>query len=57
MAGKHVETFALKLGKNARKSEKWKHFVSPQKRLKCVWLVLGSVCELNLGRLGRLKGS
>ena len=45
----------LEIGK--KMPEKWKHFVSPQKRLKCVWLVLGSVCELNLGRLGRLQGS
>ena len=45
----------LEIGK--KMPEKWKHFVSPPKRLKCVWLVLGSVCELNLGRLGRPQGS
>ena len=44
-------------GKNDQNWKKWKHFVLPWKRLRCVWSVLGSVCELNLGRLGRPQGS
>ena len=45
----------LEIGK--KMPEKWKHFVLPWKRLRCVWSVLGSVCELNLGRLSRPQGS